>query len=261
MSDSYAAEWGGFSMFPNALFDKHGADLGVYGLAVFMALARFAGQDKACFPAIKTVAKSIGCSENKVRDSIKMLVDLGWLVVTERHNQKGQTSNLYTLRGSPGEPPPPSQGEVTPLQDVKPTKNQYTNNNKNNKKDTPPTNSSGEPDTTPKSKGDDQPPWMDEALPPFGKPSDFKDKRAAWIVFWEKNKFQPLMCPHIGGELRKLKDEYGEDKLLKTMQKAVERGAVNLAYVKAILANKVTQTSPPEAGSGLSGKYRDEVVR
>jgi hypothetical protein len=125
MSDKVTTEWGGFFITPNIIIDDYGANLGVYGLAVYMALARYANQDGESFPAVKTIATVCDCSENKVREAIKHMVRLGLLRVEERSKDSGgQTSNLYTLLTPPTHQvkPPPSQDEAPPLHTVNPNK-------------------------------------------------------------------------------------------------------------------------------------------
>jgi DNA replication protein len=125
MSDRIITEWGGFFITPNIIIDDYGANLGVYGLAVYMTLARYANQNGESFPAVKTIATVCDCSENKVREAIKHLVRLGLLRVEERSKDSGgQTSNLYTLLTPPTRQvkPPPSQDEAPPLHTVNPNK-------------------------------------------------------------------------------------------------------------------------------------------
>src|SRR3954454_9304538 len=63
----------GYFTIDNELLDRCGAELGPYGLAVYMALARFANQDNACWPSLATIAQRTGMSRRQVIREIAKL--------------------------------------------------------------------------------------------------------------------------------------------------------------------------------------------
>ena len=84
------------------LLREHGDRLGVYGIAVYAALASFADESNTAYPSIQSVADMIGCSTNKVRESINQLCQLGWIGYEEQHTDSGrQTSHLFYLLKAP----------------------------------------------------------------------------------------------------------------------------------------------------------------
>lgn len=104
-----------FFWAPNELIKRDGATLGVYGIAIYCALAAFAdNENNTAFPSVATLAKTIGCSANKVREALSKLCDMKWIRSEARvtETDDGNTrflSNLYYLLPTPGEV---SQGEV-----------------------------------------------------------------------------------------------------------------------------------------------------
>jgi hypothetical protein len=113
-----------YARFDNQILDRHGDDLGVYGLAVYMVLCRYASSDGEAFPSHRAAAEMIGCSPGKVKDALADLKLLGWVDVRPRYRSDGsQTSNVYVLLPPPEEtteaPPagsdtPPGPGSDTP---------------------------------------------------------------------------------------------------------------------------------------------------
>src|SRR5215213_538994 len=88
----------GFFTIDNVLLDWFGALLGPYGLAVYMALARFANQEGTCWPSLATIAKKTGMSRPQVIREIAKLKELGLIAVAHQLGKKGEhTSNLYLL--------------------------------------------------------------------------------------------------------------------------------------------------------------------
>jgi biotin operon repressor len=86
------------------LVREHGDELGVYGIAVYTALASFADDSSTAYPSIQSVADMVDCSPNKVRDSIRALRDLGWIGYVQRQEESGrQTSHIFYLLGCPVE--------------------------------------------------------------------------------------------------------------------------------------------------------------
>src|SRR5687767_7082953 len=85
----------GWSWFDNAVIEHHGADLGPYGIAVYMALLTFvSGRSQSCFPSHATLARLTGMSRRPVRRAIEALLKAGLITRTHRSTLKGRTSNL-----------------------------------------------------------------------------------------------------------------------------------------------------------------------
>jgi hypothetical protein len=85
-------------MIDNELLDHYGSRLGPYGLAVYMALARFANQDGACWPSLSTIARKTGMSRPQVIREIAKLKDVSLIAVEHQVNTKGEySSNIYVL--------------------------------------------------------------------------------------------------------------------------------------------------------------------
>ncbi len=103
----------GFFTIDNELLDNFGAHLGAYGLAVYLALARFANQDSTCWPSLSTIAKRTGMSRPQVIREIAKLTVLQLIAVRHQVNDKGEySSNLYLLLDVAT--PSPEQGVVAP---------------------------------------------------------------------------------------------------------------------------------------------------
>lgn len=63
----------GYLRVYNDLYDKYGSQLGPYGLAVYVALCRYANQDSECWPSHTTIATGTGMSRRQViREIFKM---------------------------------------------------------------------------------------------------------------------------------------------------------------------------------------------
>lgn len=86
-----------FFIVDNRFMDEFAAHLGVYGIATYMALLRYAGQKQQAFPSHATIAEMIGCSKRKVQYAISALIDCGMLEVEHRHTDQGHQSNIYTI--------------------------------------------------------------------------------------------------------------------------------------------------------------------
>lgn len=83
----------------NALIDCYGAQIGAYGVAVYVALARFAKQAHATVLAYQTIADVLHIGKTTVRDTIKNLSDAGLIRVEQQTDDAGNpiASNRYTL--------------------------------------------------------------------------------------------------------------------------------------------------------------------
>jgi len=84
------------------LLREDGDELGPYGIAVYAALASYAGKDNTAYPSLSSVADMIGCSRRQVRREIKTLNRLDWIGYRERSDeQKGNTSHMFYLLSCP----------------------------------------------------------------------------------------------------------------------------------------------------------------
>jgi hypothetical protein len=92
----------GFFTIDNDLLDRFGEQLGPYGLAVYMALARFADQDSECYPSQSTIAKRTGMSRMQVSRVIEKLQKLQLISALQQTAPNGaQRTNLYILYDLP----------------------------------------------------------------------------------------------------------------------------------------------------------------
>jgi DNA-binding Lrp family transcriptional regulator len=92
----------------NDIIDKYGSELGAYGLAVYMCLARFTNADGLSWPSYETIAKRTGISRKQVIREVKKLEDLDLIEVTPQFNPetKENRSNLFALTRDSQSPPP-----------------------------------------------------------------------------------------------------------------------------------------------------------
>ena len=97
----------GFYQIDNSLIDEYGPKIGVYGVAVYNVLAKYANGDGGdIFPAYQTIANHLGISRQKVMQTIRQLCDLGLISKQSRMRKAGgQTSNVYQLRSTQHVPP------------------------------------------------------------------------------------------------------------------------------------------------------------
>src|SRR5215212_7713290 len=92
----------GFFTIDNELVDRYGAQLKAHGLAVYMALARFANHDGACWPSLATIAKRTGMSRMQVIRELAKLQALGLIAIAHQCGTNGEhRANLYTLLDLP----------------------------------------------------------------------------------------------------------------------------------------------------------------
>lgn len=100
----------GFFIVDNELIDNFGPKIGVYGVAVYSLLARFAGSGDASFPSYQTIASKLGMSRFQAIKTVKTLIETSLITCSPRTNQTGDaTSNVYTLvdlKGSQSGRPP-----------------------------------------------------------------------------------------------------------------------------------------------------------
>jgi DNA-binding transcriptional MocR family regulator len=105
------------------LLRKHGDELGAHGIAVYAALASYAGRDNTAYPSMQSMADLIDCSRRTVQRSIKTLHDLGWVGYEQQHKEDGgQTSHLFYLLECPceSESPPRDTDSHPPVQESRP---------------------------------------------------------------------------------------------------------------------------------------------
>jgi len=93
----------GFLRVDNELYDRFGAQLGPYGLAVYMALCRYVNQDSECWPSYSTIAKGTGMSRRKVIYEIQLMEALN-IIAVERNQH---TSNVFILLDTSAQHAPP----------------------------------------------------------------------------------------------------------------------------------------------------------
>jgi len=86
----------GWTWVDNAVVGRI-ADIGTTALAVYVILAKFAGPDRRCFPAVSTIATLLGKGNRTVQAAIRCLSKAGLIRVEARGGRGGTTSNLYTL--------------------------------------------------------------------------------------------------------------------------------------------------------------------
>lgn len=83
----------GYLRVDNDVYDRFGPQLGPYGLAVYVALCRYANQDSECWPSYSTIARGTGMSKRKVIYEIQKLERLQ-IIAVERNQH---TSNVFIL--------------------------------------------------------------------------------------------------------------------------------------------------------------------
>ena len=77
----------------------YGSTLKSRALSVLIYLIDRSNKELTCFPAIATMAKQLHISVSTVKRALRELIDTGYVRKDSRfrENNKGQTSNLYTL--------------------------------------------------------------------------------------------------------------------------------------------------------------------
>ena len=83
----------GYLRVYNDLYDKFGAQLGPYGLAVYVALSRYANKDEECWPSHTTIAEGTGMSRRQVIREVNKMEKLG-IIIIERSKHR---SHVYIL--------------------------------------------------------------------------------------------------------------------------------------------------------------------
>lgn len=192
------------------MLKTHGAALGVYGIAVYMALVFFVNADGECYPSQKTIANMIGCGERSVRDALGRLKNLGLISISTRADPAtgAQTSNRYGLlsftpRHQMPPPPAPHADEVLPQQVA------FGGGHDNN------------PAAT--EQASDQ--------------NDSEKTLPAITLVWEQEAKQ-MLSPLLAENLHDLEDTYGYQEVVDAIREAVEAkgvGKFSVRYVQRIL--------------------------
>lgn len=74
----------------------------IYEKMLFIALKKFAGEKKQCFPSISKLANTTGMSKRKVQSTLKSLEEKNVIKIDKRiKDNGGQTSNNYTIYDIP----------------------------------------------------------------------------------------------------------------------------------------------------------------
>ena len=82
----------------DAVVDILGDHIGAYGLAVYMALARYADRHGDCYPSLRTLSRKLSVSRPTVVKTLKKLEACGLISITPRATARGDfTSNMYAL--------------------------------------------------------------------------------------------------------------------------------------------------------------------
>jgi hypothetical protein len=95
---------GGFSWVNNSIYEGFFSHLGPHGIAVYIALAKYAdGKTQECYPSKNRIADDVGMSSRQVSREIKKLEKLKLISKKTRTKPGSQapTSNLYTLTAPP----------------------------------------------------------------------------------------------------------------------------------------------------------------
>lgn len=104
-----------FYIIDNSIIDEYGSIIGVYGIAIYSLIARYAdGNGNGAFPSYNTISEKLGISRPKVIETIKHLISIGLITKTTRTDDAGDaTSNLYTISNVGGKPHlPPSKQDL-----------------------------------------------------------------------------------------------------------------------------------------------------
>lgn len=92
----------GWFRVPNFVVDDYGSAIGAHGVAVYVALACFAGEEGECWPALVTLARSVGASRPTVIKALRALESAGLIRITRPGEGAGpHRGNLYTLLPRP----------------------------------------------------------------------------------------------------------------------------------------------------------------
>lgn len=93
---------GGFVPMARAIYRDHARYIGPHATLVYFALANHADRDMQCWPAVATIAKTLGISASSVRRALTRLEEAGLVAVARSHD--GINPNTYTLSPIGGTP-------------------------------------------------------------------------------------------------------------------------------------------------------------
>jgi hypothetical protein len=90
---------GHYFSLDNDLIDHHAKTIGIIGVGLYAALARYANRKTgACWPSIGRLATLLDCARSTIKIYLRKLVEVGLITITPRHDEAGDsTSHLYTL--------------------------------------------------------------------------------------------------------------------------------------------------------------------
>jgi hypothetical protein len=90
---------GHYFSLDNDLIDHHAKTIGIIGVGLYTALARYANRKTGeCWPSIGRLAHLLDCARSTIKIYLRKLVEVGLITITPRHDEAGDsTSHLYTL--------------------------------------------------------------------------------------------------------------------------------------------------------------------
>jgi len=106
----------------NVIIDHYGPELGVYGIAIYAALCRYAGQEQQTWVNQRTLQEHTAASERKVRDVLRQLEAMGLIASEEQSDEHGRLANVYHLALPPAvlNAIPPAPRAPAPAPDAAP---------------------------------------------------------------------------------------------------------------------------------------------
>lgn len=96
-----------FFMLDNDMIDYYAERIGVYGLAIYSLLVRYADANgENSFPSYSTISKKLGISRPMIKPTLDLLIKNGLITKENRETAQGdRASNLYTIvQLEPGKP-------------------------------------------------------------------------------------------------------------------------------------------------------------
>jgi len=90
---------GHYFSLDNTLIDHHAKTIGIIGVGLYTALARYANRKTGeCWPSIGRLANLLDCARSTIKIYLRKLEAVGLIIITERRDEAGDaTSHLYTL--------------------------------------------------------------------------------------------------------------------------------------------------------------------
>lgn len=92
-----------WAWFDHTIIDEYAMKIGPFGIAVYMALVRYANNnDQTCYPSYETLQERLGFSRRSVARAIEILVEYGLIAKEQRRaGPKGRQTNIYRIRRTP----------------------------------------------------------------------------------------------------------------------------------------------------------------